>query len=59
MSDVAAARTELLGRGVDVTEVQHFAWGDFVFFSDPDGNGWALQQLPDRGSSGEPTASEG
>jgi catechol 2,3-dioxygenase-like lactoylglutathione lyase family enzyme len=59
VSDVAAARSELLGRGVDVTEVQHFAWGDFVFFSDPDGNGWALQQIPDRGSSGEPSAGQG
>ena len=58
VSDVAAARAELLGRGVDVTEVQHFPWGDFVFFSDPDGNGWALQQIPDRGSSGEASAGE-
>jgi hypothetical protein len=34
---------------VDVTEVQEFPWGSFVFFSDPDGNGWAVQQLPPRG----------
>ena len=43
------ARAELLGRGVEVSDVQHFDWGSFVFFSDPDGNKWALQELPDRG----------
>jgi predicted enzyme related to lactoylglutathione lyase len=48
VSDVAAARAELVGRGVDVSEVQDFPWGSFVFFSDPDGNGWAVQQLPVR-----------
>src|SRR5215471_18093084 len=36
------ARAELAGRGVDVSDVQVFPWGSFVFFSDPDGNGWAL-----------------
>jgi catechol 2,3-dioxygenase-like lactoylglutathione lyase family enzyme len=46
--DVDAARTELLERGVDVTEVQDFDWGSFVFFSDPDGNGWAVQQTSPR-----------
>jgi predicted enzyme related to lactoylglutathione lyase len=46
VADVHAARAELAGRGVDVSEVQDFPWGSFVFFSDPDGNGWALQQLP-------------
>ena len=46
VDDVSAAREELLGRGVDVGEVQEFPWGSFVFFSDPDGNGWAVQQLP-------------
>ncbi|MGH8823954.1 MAG: glyoxalase superfamily protein [Jiangellaceae bacterium] len=48
VSDVAAARAELLGRGVEVSDVQEFPWGSFVFFSDPDGNGWAVQQLPAR-----------
>lgn len=48
VSDVAAAREELVGRGVEVSEVQQFPWGSFVFFSDPDGNGWAVQQLPAR-----------
>jgi catechol 2,3-dioxygenase-like lactoylglutathione lyase family enzyme len=47
--DIAAARAELSARGVDVSEVQDFPWGSFVFFSDPDGNGWAVQQVPPRG----------
>jgi catechol 2,3-dioxygenase-like lactoylglutathione lyase family enzyme len=46
VADVAAARTELAGRGVEVSEIQEFPWGTFVFFADPDGNTWALQQLP-------------
>jgi predicted enzyme related to lactoylglutathione lyase len=48
VSDVEAARAELVERGVDVTEIQDFDWGSFVFFSDPDGNGWAVQQSPPR-----------
>jgi predicted enzyme related to lactoylglutathione lyase len=48
VADVQAARAELVGRGVEVSEVQEFPWGSFVFFSDPDGNGWAVQQLPAR-----------
>jgi predicted enzyme related to lactoylglutathione lyase len=48
VADVAAAHDELAARGVDVSEVQHFPWGSFVFFSDPDGNGWAVQEVPDR-----------
>jgi len=48
VSDIEAARTELLERGVEVSEVQVFPWRSFVFFSDPDGNGWAVQQLPAR-----------
>jgi catechol 2,3-dioxygenase-like lactoylglutathione lyase family enzyme len=55
--DVEAARSELAARGVDVSDVQHFPWGSFVFFSDPDGNGWAIQQLPDRASDGASAAS--
>jgi catechol 2,3-dioxygenase-like lactoylglutathione lyase family enzyme len=47
VADVAAAREELAGRGVEVGEVQDFPWGKFVFFADPDGNTWALQQLPE------------
>jgi catechol 2,3-dioxygenase-like lactoylglutathione lyase family enzyme len=48
VSDIDAARAELVERGVEVSEVQHFDWGSFVFFSDPDGNGWSVQQLPVR-----------
>jgi predicted enzyme related to lactoylglutathione lyase len=46
--DIRAAHAELVQRGVDVSEVQEFPWGSFVFFSDPDGNGWAVQQIPAR-----------
>jgi catechol 2,3-dioxygenase-like lactoylglutathione lyase family enzyme len=49
VADVDAARAELAERGVEVSDVQAFGWGSFVFFSDPDGNGWAVQQLPERG----------
>ena len=49
VSDIHAARAELAARGVEVSEVQSFPWGEFVFFSDPDGNGWAVQAIPPRG----------
>jgi catechol 2,3-dioxygenase-like lactoylglutathione lyase family enzyme len=49
VEDAAAAHVELTGRGVAASEPQEFPWGTFVFLSDPDGNRWALQQLPDRG----------
>ena len=45
VSDIDEARDDLAGRGVEVSEVQDFPWGRFVFFSDPDGNEWAVQQL--------------
>jgi predicted enzyme related to lactoylglutathione lyase len=45
VTDVDAARAQLVGRGVEVSEVQDFPWGRFVFFSDPDGNGWAVQEI--------------
>ena len=48
VDDIEAAHAELAGRGVEVSDVQDFPWGRFVFFSDPDGNGWAVQQLPPR-----------
>jgi predicted enzyme related to lactoylglutathione lyase len=48
VADINAARAELVERGVEVSEVQEFDWGSFVFFSDPDGNGWAVQQIPAR-----------
>jgi predicted enzyme related to lactoylglutathione lyase len=46
--DIEAAHAELAGRGVGVSDVQVFPWGSFVFFDDPDGNRWAVQQLPPR-----------
>jgi catechol 2,3-dioxygenase-like lactoylglutathione lyase family enzyme len=46
VDDIDAARAELAGRGVEVSEIQRFPWGAFVFFSDPDGNGWAVQEKP-------------
>jgi predicted enzyme related to lactoylglutathione lyase len=49
VSDIDGARAELAGRGVDVGEVQDFPWGRFVFFSDPDGNRWAVQEAARRG----------
>ncbi|HEV3367610.1 MAG TPA: glyoxalase superfamily protein, partial [Acidimicrobiales bacterium] len=48
VADVNAARSELVGRGVDVSEVQEFPWGLFVYFDDPDGNQWAVQEIPNR-----------
>ena len=48
VADIATARDELHSRGVDVSEVQTFDWGSFVFFADPDGNRWAVQQVPPR-----------
>jgi catechol 2,3-dioxygenase-like lactoylglutathione lyase family enzyme len=46
VADVAAVRAELVERGVAASEVDEQPWGSFVFFSDPDGNTWSLQQLP-------------
>jgi predicted enzyme related to lactoylglutathione lyase len=45
VADADAARAELVSRGVDASEVQEFPWGRFTFFSDPDGNGWAVQEI--------------
>lgn len=45
VADADAARAELVERGIECGEVQEFPWGRFVFFSDPDGNAWAVQQL--------------
>ena len=63
VDDVAVARAELAERGVDVTPVQHYEgagladgpggrWNSFVFFRDPDGNGWVLQERPKPGEPG-------
>jgi catechol 2,3-dioxygenase-like lactoylglutathione lyase family enzyme len=45
VADIKAAKAEFNRRGLDVGEIQDFPWGRFVFFADPDGNGWAVQQL--------------
>ena len=45
VADADAVRAELVERGAEVSEVQELAWGRFVFFDDPDGNHWALQQI--------------
>jgi catechol 2,3-dioxygenase-like lactoylglutathione lyase family enzyme len=49
VDDIEAAHADLAGRGVEVSEVQDFPWGRFVFFQDPDGNSWSVQQIPPRG----------
>jgi predicted enzyme related to lactoylglutathione lyase len=48
VEDADAAREDLASRGVEVSDVQDFPWGRFVFFSDPDGNAWSVQQIPPR-----------
>jgi catechol 2,3-dioxygenase-like lactoylglutathione lyase family enzyme len=45
VDDAKSARRQLVERGVDASDVQSFPWGDFVFFRDPDGNGWAVQAM--------------
>jgi catechol 2,3-dioxygenase-like lactoylglutathione lyase family enzyme len=49
VADARAVRAELVGRGVECSEVDEQPWGIFVHFADPDGNTWSLQQLPPRG----------
>jgi len=48
VSDIQAAHDELTARGVEVSEIQEFPWGQFVFFNDPDGNRWSVQAIPPR-----------
>ena len=52
VDDADAARDDLAGRGVAVSDVDEQAWGRFVYFSDPDGNSWSVQQIPARISAG-------
>lgn len=49
VADIEAAKAELAARGLEVGAIQDFPWGRFIFFADPDGNRWAVQQLPPRG----------
>ena len=48
VADIEVAHAELVERGVEVSEVHDFPWGQFVFFKDPDGNGWSVQAIPAR-----------
>jgi predicted enzyme related to lactoylglutathione lyase len=48
VDEIGAAREQLAAAGVEVSDIQDFPWGRFVFFSDPDGNGWAVQEVPER-----------
>ena len=48
VADIEAARAELVERGASVSDVQDFPWGRFLFLADPDGNAWAVQQIPSR-----------
>jgi catechol 2,3-dioxygenase-like lactoylglutathione lyase family enzyme len=50
VDDIEVAHNQLRDRGVAVSDVKDFPWGRFVFFSDPDGNAWSVQQIPRRGS---------
>ena len=50
VEDIHAARAELLERGVEIGDVQEFDWGKFVFFQDPDGNAWSVQEISARPS---------
>jgi predicted enzyme related to lactoylglutathione lyase len=50
--DIEAAHAELAERGVEVSDIQDFPWGSFVFFADPDGNKWAVQQIQPRVQGG-------
>jgi catechol 2,3-dioxygenase-like lactoylglutathione lyase family enzyme len=48
VDDIEAARADLVAGGVDASEIDRLAWGAFVYFKDPDGNSWAVQELPVR-----------
>lgn len=48
VDDADAARAQLIAHGVEASPVDELSWGRFVTFADPDGNTWALQQLPPR-----------
>ncbi|MDX6568787.1 MAG: hypothetical protein QOH15_1365 [Gaiellales bacterium] len=48
VTDIAAARKELTGRGVDISEIKDLGGVKYAYFADPDGNSWALQEIPKR-----------
>ena len=45
VKDIEAARAELVGRGIEVSDIDRQPWGNFVYFQDPDGNAWAVQEI--------------
>jgi len=53
VTDIEQAHADLAGRGVEVSEIQDLPWGSFVFFEDPDGNRWAVQQIQPRTQGGD------
>jgi hypothetical protein len=48
VDDISAVREVLVGRGVEVSDVQDMGGIKYAYFSDPDGNSWALQEIPPR-----------
>lgn len=48
VADAKKAHADLAGRGIEVSDVTVLEWGSFVYFNDPDGNKWSLQELPKR-----------
>lgn len=55
VEDARSARELLAGKGVEVSDIDEQAWGTFVYFADPDGNTWSLQELPawSKGAGGD------
>ncbi|MEU2505149.1 VOC family protein [Streptomyces sp. NPDC007863] len=49
VDDIERAHADLTARGVDAGEIDDQPWGSFVYFTDPDGNRWAVQQKTPRG----------
>jgi len=47
VSSADEALADLRGRGVECSDIADLAWGRFIYFADPDGNSWAVQELPD------------
>ena len=48
VADIEAARADLVAGGIEVSEIERLDWGAFVYFKDPDGNAWAVQEVPAR-----------
>ncbi|MGJ7414433.1 VOC family protein [Streptomyces cinereoruber] len=48
VADIQEAHDDLAGRGIEVSEIDDRPWGSFVYFTDPDGNRWSVQQTVPR-----------